>query len=180
MRRDTQWIAESSNNTTYLEHRVVFKFIGEDWLFVENESYQETFDHGHIQNNAKFKFLLSSDEEDVQLNIVINTLEMNLGSRNHHFLLLVLARARQEQFELGYTCEEVGWISMDEASSTLGRELLRDLDHLALNMFIHRLRKQLKTLSPYGPLFTNMVERRKNEIRFAYSDFEIVKSALKV
>ena len=173
-----KWKAESPTNTTFLEHRKKFTFNGEEWVFVENEVYDETVDYGFIRDGAKFRFQLSLDEEEVQLKIIMNNMEMDLGIRAHHFLLLTLARERERHLLQGKSSADAGWITMEELAYLMSKELMANVDNYKLNLYIHRIRKQLVAVPPYGSLFTDIVQRRRNEIRFSHEEFEIDKVKL--
>jgi len=64
---------------------------------------------------------------------------------------------------------------MDDLYEALSKELLKEVDAYYINTLIHRLRKNLINLPPYGFLFANIVERKKGKLRFGLPNFEIEK-----
>ncbi|MTI32494.1 FHA domain-containing protein [Xanthovirga aplysinae] len=172
---EKEWKAEINDTLMELEHGNTYEFLNTTWQFIQNEILEDTLDYGEATKEAKFHFYLSADEEKVKIIININDLELNLGERIHHFILLLLARKRLVDLNHGYDTPEQGWMSTDELTHKLGKELVKEIDAYYLNLQIHRLRKQLIEINPFGHQFTDVIERRNGEIRFAYRNFEISK-----
>jgi hypothetical protein len=86
--------------------------------------------------NASFRFSVSRDEERVAIDLMLRGREVaRLESGEYGYLLLTLARARQED---GHRPpDERGWRSVDELC-----RMLR-VDAAALNVAIHRARKRV-------------------------------------
>ncbi|OED39574.1 hypothetical protein AB832_03960 [Flavobacteriaceae bacterium (ex Bugula neritina AB1)] len=173
--KDLQWKVEKEGKVIDLVHGLKLHFNNEEWMFIENTNIDETLDYGHIINQSYFQFTLSADEERIQVKIITNELELDLGERVHNYLLLALARKRLIDSDLEYVFNDQGWIDIDVLASDMSKEFNKEIDDYYLNVQIHRLRKQLNGLLPYGYLFSNIVERRKKEIRFAHPYFKIQK-----
>ncbi len=173
--KDNKWIAELEGRTFSLEHGTIFHFNNEEWMFIENIGMDETLDHGHVINQAYFQFNLSADEERINVKIVTTDLKMDLGERVHNYLLLVLARKKLNDIQAGYVYSDQGWIDVEELMENMGREFRKEIDEYILNLQIHRIRKQLIELEPYGYLFSNIIERRRGKIRFAHKFFQLFK-----
>lgn len=173
--KDHKWKATEGNNTILLEHGKNYNFNNEEFVFVENELQDETIDYGYITSCAYFEFDLSDDEEYVNVKIVSNDLVLDLGGHVYNHLLLMLARKRQSDIHDGARLEP-GWINIEELAYGLGKELFKQIDMYYLNLQIHRLRKKLIGLAPFGYLFSNVVERRNGKIRFAHPYFKILKN----
>ena len=117
----------------------------------------------------------SSDEENISSNIKINDLTLELGERVYNHLLLHLVRVRKQDLECGMDNRSCGWVQLEELNHALSKEMLRDVDEYYVNILIHRLRKNLINLIPYGHLFTHIIERKKGKLRFGLLNFQIEK-----
>jgi len=170
---DRQWKAERGGETIEPEHNQIFVCDGVEWRFVKNELVDETVDYGRIKENAWFEFTLSADQEKVMVKIVVNQLEMDLGERSYNYMLLSLARKRQEDINAGVESKEQGWQHIENLTHEMSKEELKEVDQYNLNLRIHRLRKGLQKLKPHGSQFINIIERRKGEIRFAHPKIKI-------
>ncbi len=113
--------------------------------------------------NVTVRFDVSQNEEDVDVSLSFRTEVVPLERREHHYLLLTLARARREDAEL----EEAkrGWRTNDE----LHKMLRMDVAHL--NVQIHRARKQLEAVGLEGA--ASIVEVRRGAKRWGTSRFTI-------
>lgn len=172
---DHRWKLESAGEQIDLNHGTILRYNDDDWRFVENEVLDETVNYGSVAENAFFQFNLSADEERISVKIVVNELELDLGERVYHYLLLALARQRLAHDEMDYVFADQGWMSIDDLTRDMSKEFRKEIDAYYLNLQIYRLRKQLLEMEPLGYMFSNIIERRKGEIRFAYQNFKIVK-----
>ncbi|MCB9230758.1 MAG: FHA domain-containing protein [Bacteroidia bacterium] len=169
------WRAEVQGTPVDLRHGTALETTNERWIFHENSVLDETVDNGAMVASAWFRFMLSPDEERVMVQIVGKGLELDLGERNHHYLMLALARQRLCDLDSGLTNGDLGWMDISDLAHDLSREFLRDVDEYQINLQIHRIRKQMIELQPFGYLFSNIIERRKGELRFNHKYFQIVK-----
>ena len=174
--RRQYWHMETDTATYKLQHGTVVIVKGRRWQYVQNEVIEETLDNGQLIKSAYFQFDLSHDEEHVILSVFINGHHYNIGERTYNQLLLALARIRLKDWENGLAFEQQGWISTEQIIEMLSREIMRKVDQYYLNLQIHRLRKQLMSLKPYGYLLSGAIERQRGEIRFAHPAFEILKN----
>lgn len=170
-----RWKAEKDGSAFNLEHSEIYNFNNEEWQFIENDVLDETIDYSDIFTKAYFTFTLSADEEHINVKIQTGEKNWDLGERVHNYLLLALARKRLTDANKGYVFIDQGWISLEELMSDLEREFSKEIDAYYVNIQIHRLRKQLSEIEPYGKMFTNSIERRNGEIRFAHPSFQIIK-----
>lgn len=69
---------------------------------------------------AGLLFAVSRDEEFVELTALSEGRKVNLGSRSHNYLLLVLARLRSRDHEDGTSDAAAGWTDKDELAQKLG------------------------------------------------------------
>ncbi len=87
-------------------------------------------------DNAQLSFAVSSDEERVEIAVVLRGEERaRLESREHNYLLLTLARARLADSER--PVRERGWLEVEKILRML------KIDQNSLNVAIHRARQQL-------------------------------------
>ncbi len=96
----------------------------------------------------------------------------DLVKRNHHYLMLLLARKRLEDRENGISEEEQGWMDKGQLCKMLG------LSESHINILVYRFRKQVISLLPRSLNFPQAIERRNGEIRFAYKDIDISGGAI--
>lgn len=173
--QDMKWKAEKGGKTIELFQGITLEFNNEEWMFIENSSLDETIDYRQIIDRAYFVFTLSADEENSHIKIVMNELELDLGTRVHNYLLLTLARQRLSDANLGYVFDDQGWVSLTDLTIDLTKEFGKEIDIYYVNLQIHRLRKFLIKLEPYGYLFSNVIERKNGKIRFVHRYFKIIK-----
>jgi hypothetical protein len=175
---DRSWVAEMGDTKTTMYNGMRLKIDTEEWEFIENEMLFETMDYGHIFHNAYFKFCVSSDEEDIRLKLIADDQEYDLGRRTYNYLLLTLTRKRLRDADLGFGPDDQGWLSMKKLEKDVSKELGHDVDAYYLNLQIYRLRKHLMEMKPFGHLFSNVIERRTGELRFAFPQIKVVKDNL--
>jgi len=169
------WQLETKEHTYLLENGTTIDLNDEKWCYVENEAINDTIDNHQLVRKAYFQFELTPDEERIFLMLYINELKYDIGERTFNHLLLALARIRLEDAEDAVAYEEQGWVSMDKLAKMISKEIMKDVDQYYLNVQIHRLRKQLINLKPFGYLLSGIIERRLGEIRFAHHYFQILK-----
>lgn len=87
------------------------------------------------QRNATLLFQVSSDEEFVELSLEDRRGTVNLGSRSHNYLLLLLAQARLADREAGHMETSCGWAYKEDIADAL-RVTPQQVD-----VEVHRIRK---------------------------------------
>lgn len=172
---DSGWWLEDNGERKQLNAGQNMSFSGETWTFVENEVISETIDDQAELSSAFFRFDLSADEEHIRLRLTVRGVEMDLGERAHNYLCLSLARKRVQDMQGGFQKVDQGWINTEDLLRDLSRELQREVDEYYLNLHVHRFRKLLSETQPYGMFFSEILERRRNEVRFAHAFFIVVK-----
>jgi hypothetical protein len=116
--------------------------------------------------NVAFKLGVSSDEETVLIAVHLRGQEVaRLEPREHAYMLLTLARAREEDRAL--PADARGWRDVDRLL-----KMLR-MDNNALNVSIHRARQQLAATGLEGA--AGIVETRRGQRRLGSDRFEIVR-----
>ncbi len=98
------------------------------------------------------EFRVSRDEEHVQIHVELGAETIDLGSRSHNYLLLLLARERLAEAAQGVAAAACGWVDQEQ--------LLRDLRMRAdrLNIDVFRIRKQFGAAGVLDA--AHIVERR--------------------
>ena len=165
------WFCESEQGTWQLLDGVKVEAGEHIWRFVEGRSCDETLESNNRRqfdyDDIGIEFTVSQNEEHVSLVIRVDGNEYDLGERNHHYLLLLLARKYLEDVDEQYTQSEQGWIDKHE----LERMLLQS--EVYINMLIYRFRKQYEQILPEDVVLPQLVERRKGEVRFISRNIKI-------
>ncbi|MFT4928845.1 MAG: hypothetical protein ACI8WB_004965 [Phenylobacterium sp.] len=167
---DGHWFCENEMGTSMLLDGNKVGIPGMFWRFVEASGCDETI---QIEAQASgiselaIDFAASQDEEHVSIVLTMDSQQFDLGERNHHYLLLLLARKYLEDKAEGFTTMEQGWIEKDALIKML------NLDEIHINMQIYRFRKQVLKALPQHLVFPQMIERRKGAIRFVCDNVRI-------
>lgn len=113
-------------------------------------------------------FSVSRDEEHVQLRVACGPHQFDLGSRQHNYLLLTLARRRQQDASAGLAESSCGWIYLED----LAHDPMMAPPQLNIDVF--RIRKQFEAFGILDP--ANVIERRPRtrQMRIGVARFTIV------
>lgn len=101
---------------------------------------------------VKLVFVVSRDEEHVEVIAHIGDRTISLGSRGHNYLLLTLARARLSDQQLGFPDGACGWVYLDELLQAMCMERTQ------LNIDIFRIRQHFGKAGLQEAI--NVIERR--------------------
>ena len=112
-------------------------------------------------------FNVSQNEEHVSLNLAISQRRFDLGQRNHHYLLLLLARKRMADNAKGIILSEQGWIYLEQLCQML------KLNENHINVQIYRIRKQMTSILPQSLFLPQIIERRTGQIRIVYDNAKV-------
>ncbi len=139
------------------------------WQFIDARPSVATaaMDMSPPPDDIEFNFEASQNEEHVSLKLVVNNSIIEFGERNHHYLLLLMARQRLNDQEKGIDRMEQGWIKKDVLVQMLG------MAEQHINIQIYRFRKQVASTLPHSATLHQVIERRPGELRFAYSNIKI-------
>lgn len=168
-----KWVLDNEKEERELIHGEKYIIHDNSYKFIENDCLSKTVLNTDITKNACFQLSISNDEEHITSKIKINDLELDLGNRVFNHLLLYLIREKQKDVNSGINGESCGWVYMENLTKNLSKELLKEVDDYYINTQIHRLRKNLMNLPPYGFLFANIIERKKGQLRFGLTKYEI-------
>jgi hypothetical protein len=165
------WVCESKSGIAVLTTGDLVGCEGQTWRFIEARASDET----HFVENKKLPtssqvgifFDVSPNEEHVSFKLTMDEQEYDLGERNHHYLMLLLARKRITDIKNGVCVTEQGWIDKEELCKMLGQ----NENHI--NIQVYRFRKQFIDTLPKSKNLPQVIERRTREIRLAYDDINI-------
>lgn len=166
---DAKWLCESDGEVSMLQSGDIVGYAKHIWQFSDAQPSEATttMSLAPPPNDIKFNFNASQNEEHVSLSLVVDKKEFNLGERNHHYLLLLLARQRLADIDKGIEPSEQGWINKDVLIKMLG------IIEQHINIQIYRFRKQVTSTMPSSTTLHQIIERRPGELRFAYDDIHI-------
>ncbi len=165
------WVCESQSGISVLKTGDLVGCNGQTWRFIEAKASEETqfIESKELPNSPQVGifFDVSQNEEHVSFKLKMDEQEYDLGQRNHHYLLLLLARKRIDDMQTGISVTEQGWVDKADLSKMLGQ----NENHI--NIQVYRLRKQLVDILPKSFSLPQAIERRTREIRFAFDDIKI-------
>jgi len=169
-----QWFAERI--TEGIEagpyvHGDLLKLGDAEWKFLmvsQDDATKEFNAKQHSLNDVTFRFDLSQDEESTNLTLIDNGVEIELGERSHHYLLVHLLRHSAQ--------------AEDKAGSWLDSQLLMKelgLEEAHMNIQIFRARKQVASALPTVSGHSRLIERRRGALRPGINNIEIYKEGVK-
>ena len=167
---DKEWVLENEEGAKRLFDGDLIVYKNEFWVFVKNDILEDTLDYGSIINNMVLIIELSLNYEHVRITLSVNDRKYSLGSKSQHLVWYLLAKQVKEDQIAELEASERGWVDNENLIAMLSRELGKELDVYYLNLQIYRIRKQLLELEPYGPLMSNVIERRKGQVRLNHKD----------
>lgn len=168
-----QWFAESVEDGIEagpFEHGDAIEFGNTQWNFLliaEDDATKEFNPKQTSLDDVAFRFDLSQDEESTSLTLIKDGLEIELGERSHHYLLVHLLRHREAQ------SNGSGWLDGHLLFKELG------LEEAHVNIQIFRARKQVAAAMPSAVGHSKLIERRRGALRVNISNFEIYKEGVK-
>jgi FHA domain-containing protein len=118
---DGIWRMEDSEGMVRaLRNGQPFEFGGQSYVFSCPSSNDLTASIGTVQRAAPtLKFVVSSDEDFVELSMEYENRSVALGSRGHNYLLLTLARQRLADSAEQIAPASCGWMDKDQLASGL-------------------------------------------------------------
>lgn len=116
-------------------------------------------------DRMSMRFAVRRDEERVEITLSNANVEIALEPREHAYVLLTLARAREAD-RATKPSEQRGWRDRDELERMLG------IDANALNLAVHRARQQLSAAGVGNA--ARVVEVKRGRRRFGTERFSIV------
>jgi hypothetical protein len=170
--RDGTWLLDQGGREEAINEHVPFAVDGAQWWLCNASPLSPTAMPGEGRetmslDEVQLRFLVSSNEEHVEVSTRWRDRTVDLGARSHHYVLLTLARIRLEDTHRGEAAGRAGWIDQEE----LLRRLQVSPDRLNLDVF--RARRQF---GEHG--FTpaaGIVERRPaaKELRIGVGELQV-------
>lgn len=169
------WFCETIESTSIMHDGDIIRHGEKMWRFssadpIDSTKIELTSDEA-AEQSVIFDFKVSRDEEHVFLDITVKGKKRSLGERVHHYLLLTLARKREQDSNLGLDPATQGWIDLEDLSSMLG------IDRAHLNIQIFRARKQVSHAIEEIDHLPSVFERRSGSIRFGFTQFSITRGS---
>jgi hypothetical protein len=168
-----QWVWEDEQHSKILQGNELLSVAGVWWRFISPRTVEATLEINTLAlappPSAHFKFLVSQNEEHIRLKISLQDQQISLGERSHHYCMLILARQRLADAQLGYDPLSQGWLSIARCATMLG------VDEKHLNMLLHRARGQIAKAFANQALHSLCIERRRGEVRFGNFRFQIIR-----
>ena len=150
------WVVEAEDATRSVSDCEVLTVEGQAWMLHLPMTLEATAEVGEdtpVFAGVELVFEVSRDEEDIGMQVLHRGRELVRGARNHHQLLLLLARARLEDAADGSAPPaEQGWRYVEDVCAAL------QIEDLRLNTEIYRARKEL---APHVQGGAGLVERRR-------------------
>ena len=151
-----RWVAERDDHSELMEDLTIFEVDGEKWQLQLPAPIEATLQSsaglGPTLDVITLRFLVSRDEEHVDALLVYRGLERRLPARAYHYMLVTLARLRNE--DTTSPPAERGWVHREDLCRMLA------IDNNKLNVDIFRARKQLAGMGVMGA--AGLIERRSS------------------
>lgn len=122
-----------------------------------------------LAHQINYRFNLTLDEENTQLNISTENDTYSLSGKAHHYLTLSLARHRDQDGINGLDEANQGWILPEIIAKELGYDIT------LFNTHVCRAKKQFREMLEGACHGDELIERKGNKIRFAGSFYRIYK-----
>jgi pSer/pThr/pTyr-binding forkhead associated (FHA) protein len=163
------WIVEDDEGSRPVADRAAIVAGGRRWELRLPVLLAPTVDRAGEFGDIVLEFSVSADEEHASWAVESETRRVDLGARVHTYLLLTLARARQEDAAAGLEPLARGWRYADELARRLG------ITPEVLKVYVYRARRQLQEAGIVGA--PALIERRatSNQIRLGTDGIRILR-----
>jgi len=166
---DSFWKLETGDGErTLLEPQRTFHAGGRVWRFSSPDVMGATTTLGGpaSPSRLKLRFQVERDAERIELFAVQGTRTIDLGSRNHNYILLTLARARRDDALTQLPDSACGWVYQDELTAAL------ETSSSQLNIDVFRIRQHFAKCGVQG---VDVIERRPStkQLRIGVAVLEI-------
>lgn len=168
-----QWFAdnvETGEETGPYEHGDQVRISDTAWKFLlvaEDDATTVVSSEQTSLDDIVFRFDLSQDEENAHLTLIDNGMELELGERSHHYLLVHLLRHSVQ------SDGDAAWLDTQLLMKELG------LEETHLNIQIFRARKQVAAALPNVAGHSTLIQRRRGALHLGIKNFEIYKEGVK-
>lgn len=160
---------------TIIDEGDTIRLSNQQWSLFTNSVLERTAiinPNSTLQSDISAVFNVSSDEEAVQLVLHTPNGVIDLKTRTHHYLLLLLARKKLSDISHGLSTFDQGWVYSDDLCKDLG------LEPCHMNIQVHRAKKQIvESTEPLQIL--DIFERQAGKIRLSLNNIIINKGGEK-
>ena len=165
------WVCETCQEMAALNDGDSLQVAGRVWQYFGSGIMEATPTYTKA-GDFHFYFDTNLEQDKVHLRVQYESNSFDLGVREHHRVLLALARQRHHDLEAGLPDSEQGWLSADalEVLPTLGREQICSE--------IFRAREQFSVAVEPRGFVAQLVQRQDDKIRFGFDVFSIVRDSL--
>ena len=167
-----EFLDDASGSAYPVANLDVLQFNNQSWQLKLNGLSENTVQQAKpklLAHQIKYRFNLSQDEENTELNITTDEEEYYLSNSAHHYLTLSLARHRYADANKGIDEYNQGW----RMPETLAQELGCDIS--LFNTQVFRAKKQFVEKLAGACDGDELIERKGNKIRFSGSSYRIYK-----
>ncbi|MEL6534627.1 MAG: FHA domain-containing protein [Bacteroidota bacterium] len=164
---DRQWMADLGEAPQLLKHEETYTLAGKTWRFIENDPMQVTENNSQIRDEAEVLLSPVPKSDQWMLTIVIRNITLDLQIRAHHRILALLAEQLENQ-------PEDPWMGIEDMVAVLDPDGFLEWDEYYINTQVHRFRKQVMNLAPYGFLFSDLIDRKKGFMRINHPNVRLV------
>lgn len=168
-REDGLWVADWGEEVEVVADGQTIMVLDEAWQLSLPLVVQATRDaRARLISRARLLFLVSQDEEHIEIVANTDAGPLMMTHRAHHDLLLTLARARLNDVNDGeLPVSEQGWVYQEEIAKEL------KIRQLHFNMAIHRARAQFREAGFVDA--DDLFERRRGsgQIRIGVPSLEV-------
>lgn len=150
------WVLEQPDSITEIQSQQTFEVDKKLYRFscpdkIGKTALAEPLDELEVQH-LHLTFSVTRDEEFVHLRVTCGAHQFDLGSRQHNYLLLTLARRRRDDAAEGTPETACGWIYLEDLAHD------PSMAPPQLNVDVFRIRKQFAAIGVIDA--ANVVERR--------------------
>lgn len=167
-----EFLDDASGRAYPVNNQDIICFNEQHWQIKLNSQSEQTVQLSKpklLANQVKYRFNLSLDEENTELNISTQDEQISLSNNAHHYLTLSLARYRDNDVRAGVDEENQGWILPEILAQELGYDIT------LFNTHVCRAKKQFREALGGACDGDELIERKGKKIRFAGSFFRIYK-----
>ncbi len=165
------WMEPLDKPATALQHGSELEVAGVRYQLVceEVSPTTELIHRGYYVDTSSLEIRYSLDEEYVEAVAEAEDTQVSLGDRQHHAVLLALARQRLQDRAQGVPEGSCGWMYIEDLMDRL------KVDRTQLNLHVYRLRQQFLAIGFRNA--TEVVERRlqTRQVRLGFKKMSVTR-----
>jgi FHA domain len=163
------WFETEDAAARQLKPQHGFELDGQTWRLVvwDSNTTTDILLRPREVGEAELVIRHSLDEEHVEVELKIGKRCHSLGERQHHYVLLLLARQRLADRENGEPEGSCGWVYQDDFARQLG------VDRTQLNLSVFRIRQQFAALGCLDPASVIVRRAQTKQLRLGVQSLTI-------